>query len=91
MKARDKQFFNESTHEWGYVGWHVSNTRDDPFPYVTAGLKVADCSDYVWLDFNCTTAQEVPKRIKKLDVLIDSLTKLRAAMVEAGTPPKRYY
>tara|TARA_Y100001956_G_scaffold80092_2_gene94598 strand:- start:281 stop:580 length:300 start_codon:yes stop_codon:yes gene_type:complete len=79
----DKRFLNSSPHETGYVCWAVGLSVDNyDYRRVTCDLKIADCTDQIILDFACYKAEDIPKRIEKVDALIDSLQKLRASLVE---------
>lgn len=84
MKEREKQFLNDSHEEFGYVSWRVSVDKMGHNYYpVNSSLHIADCSDKITLDFDCRDTKSIDKRIAKLDVLIDSLLRMRTTLCKA--------
>lgn len=97
MIKRGKKFLNNSHEEHGSVSWHVTTGKDMDFYQSTCGgeLRIADCYKVITLDFDCEKVSHVDKRIAKLDVLIQELQEMRAALEgvkeEAKLKTKFYY
>jgi hypothetical protein len=98
MKARSKSFLSESYCEGGSISWSVSTeTTDGIFHDSTleSEVMITDCNSTIKLDFDCTKIEHIPKRIKKLNVLISELEYMRealeAALKEKEKKKKFYY
>jgi hypothetical protein len=94
MKFRGKRFISDSHEEYGSVGWYL-NTDGRMGLYTMDGeLRLGDCSEVIILDFSCYHSSDVPKRISKLDSLIEELQNMRDKMAfidEELSKSKKFY
>lgn len=95
MRARGKTYLNNSFNEGGSIKWKVLSGvhKEYKCDIINSELVITDCSNTIVLDFDCEKKAHIPKRIAKLDVLIDELSKMKAALVQAEneTKKKKFY
>jgi len=77
-----RKWLNPSSHEdTGHIKAFVSldtwPVDGVPCHDIEAGFDLADCARKVSLDFGCKTEVGALARIKKLNILIDTLTEMR--------------
>jgi hypothetical protein len=81
-----RRFLNKrGFHAGGYVFAYVedSSKRTDADAWVDIDFVVADCGRQVSLDFEVEPGK-LNNSLHKVDVLLDTLTRFRAALVEEG-------
>ena len=90
MLRRNKTFLNDSHDEGGSVNWYVQTDKYVGTGYeficgnctLDAELKISDCSNIINLNFDCEKVEHIPKRIKKLETLINELQDMKSALEE---------
>ena len=81
-----RRFLNKRGHHaGGYVLAYVENTtaRRDKNVYADIDLTIADCGRQISLGFD-VDPEYLANSLDKVDVLVDALTRFRAALVEEG-------
>jgi len=80
---KNKRFLSDDEHETGSICWYIEKNEDADFLTVNSSVKIYDCNRSVSLDFDCLDLEDIEGRVAKVDVLIEELTKLRGALLEA--------
>lgn len=77
MLYGDKRFLNEDPRETGAIAFCVETPTKirSKHDAVDASIHIQDCSSKVWLDLSFKTHTGLAKRLKKIDLMIDVLTK----------------
>lgn len=84
--GRDKRWLSSRFDEGGAIRWEIEQytfTNDKGVKKDKGNwgfLEFRDCSRLVSLDFHCNTKRDKVSRLKKLDTIITSLTKMRDAL-----------
>lgn len=81
-----RRFLNKRGHHaGGYILAFVEDTarRTDDDTWTDVEFTIADCGRQISLSFEVDPA-ELPNSLHKVDVLLDTLTKFRAALAEEG-------
>ena len=82
-----RRFLNRRGHHAGaYVLASVEDTtrrKPDDDAWVETDFVLSDCGRQIQLDFDVDPAG-LPNSLHKVDVLLDTLTRFRAALVEEG-------
>jgi hypothetical protein len=81
-----RRFLNRRGHHAGaYVLASVEDTsrRPDDVRWTEVEFVLSDCGRQIQLDFD-VDADSLANSLHKVDVLLDTLTKFRAALVEEG-------
>ena len=81
-----RRFLNKrGHHSGGYILAFVEDTskRTQDIDWTDTEFTVADCGRQISLSFE-VSPDELANSLYKVDVLIDSLTRFRAALVEEG-------
>lgn len=92
MMKRNKTFLSDSHEEFDSIRWNVgTNPNDCLRREVTAEVMITDCSKVICLDFDCQEQRHIDKRIAKVDILINELTKFRDALESCKKSKKYYY
>lgn len=92
MRYCSKQFLSTSPHESGSIITSVETplvkdlykySDSDYKPYLTAGVTFRAChGEPVNLDFDASSQKSFDKRLEKITLMIDELTKMRGQMTE---------
>lgn len=99
IRHRNKVFLSDSHEQGGSVTWNVAadkgvdddGKKKDP---ITSTLRITDCYRIVYLEFDCSKVKHIQKRIDKVDVLLEEITKFKEALLEAQEfhkPKSLYY
>ena len=96
LSKSDKRFLDTDDRfgndEFGSVSWNV---KLEPINYrskkekrniarIDADLRLTDCFKVITLSFHCDAeTSEIDARVQKLDTLIESLKRMREAMLDA--------
>lgn len=85
MRYSTKNFLSDSPDESGSIICKITSPRAselrqytvDQGGYLTASVRLADCADHIFLDFNAEGPKAYEKRVMKLDKLIEDLQAMR--------------
>lgn len=85
-----KEFLSQAYDESGSIVSQISTSlvkdiseyQIDKGGYIHASLKISDCNENIYLDFDATGADNYRKRVDKMDKLIDEITRFRNQYVE---------
>lgn len=87
MLYGDKKFLNDDPREMGSIAFNIESPKlgDKITKYDAVGvyLQMQDCSNRIDIDLSFKTEKGLDKRLAKLDVIIETLSKGRIAMEEA--------
>jgi hypothetical protein len=90
--SNNKVFLNDLPDETGSVCWSITKDSDGIGFFFSEGeLKLYDCSRSVTIDFSCFYESDIDSRITKANVLLDEITKMRAALIALKIPKKRFH
>ena len=79
-REQEAVFISPDLDEGGSVRWHIQpykNTKDSP--RMGCVLSITDCYRTIGLSFYCDSDEMYKERLQKLDNLISSLTRMKAA------------
>lgn len=92
FNKKGKEFLSEDSHEFGAVCYYVTvddktKDKDDPISFlgfsdIESELRIQDCNKSVTLEFSCDVSK-VQSRINKINTLINELSNMRDALIEA--------
>ena len=83
ISFRKRSFLNPaSTDQTSYVHAVVESSRDGEYPWGTNMLTIADCRRSVQIEFFLGTRRARRVALAKIDLLINILTRFRAALVK---------
>jgi hypothetical protein len=87
MRYTTKNFLSPSPEESGSIICKIETQRASDVKgnqwviqqggHMSASVRVADCSQHVYLDFDATGQKSFEKRVMKLDKMIDDLQAMR--------------
>jgi hypothetical protein len=90
MRFATKDFLSTSADESGSIICKLTTDRVKDMNswchsvksggYMSGNVRIADCSDHIILDFDCTGQKGFDKRVAKLDKLISKLQDMRHQM-----------
>lgn len=87
MLYGDKKFLNDDPREMGSIAFNIESPKlgdkINKYDEVDVCLQMQDCSRRINIDLSFKTEKGLDKRLAKLDVIIETLTKGRIAMEEA--------
>lgn len=90
MKRTNKSgrvWFNpRNLDDTGALSWNVQSSRVE---WANAHLTLRDCSRQIILDFSFGDSVEKKARLKKLDLIMDQLTKMRETLVSVRIRKKK--
>ena len=75
-----KRFLSETPNEFATVSYGVRVDPKDNYSLLDATVRITDCNNNVCISFDTFKKEHLKKRIKKLDVLIDTLQEFRAIL-----------
>ena len=82
ISFRKRSFLNPvSTDQVSYVHAVVESSRDGEYPWGANMLTIADCRRSVQLEFFLGTKRARRVSLAKIDLLLNILTRFRAALV----------
>jgi hypothetical protein len=88
-RMRVRKFLNlPGFHAGAYVFAEVEDSTNakrsdqDGWPWVEITLKLADCDRVVSFDFEFETARDRRNSLRKIDILVDTLTSFREALYQ---------
>src|SRR5690349_16516173 len=83
ISFRKRSFLNPvSTDQTSYVHAVVESSRDGEYPWGTNLLTIADCRRAVQLEFFLGTRRSRKLSLQKIDLLLNILTRFRAALTK---------
>lgn len=81
-----RRFINKRGHHaGGYILAFVEDTskRKGDDPWIDVEFTIADCGRQISLSFD-VASDELPNSLHKIDLLLDTMSKFRTALVEEG-------
>lgn len=75
-----KRFLSETPNEFATVSYTARVDPKDYYTLLDATVRITDCDNNVRIFFDAFKKEHLKKRIKKLDVLIDTLQEFRAIL-----------
>jgi len=83
---RKRSFLNPvSTDQTSYIHAVVESSHDGEYPWGTNMLTIADCKRVIQLEFFLGTRRYRRISLQKIDLLINILTRFRAALAKEIT------
>ena len=83
ISFRKRSFLNPvSTDQTSYIHAVVESSRDGEYPWGTNMLTIADCRRSVQIEFFLGTRRSRKLSLQKIDLLINILTRFRAALAK---------
>ena len=80
---RKRSFLNPvSTDQTSYIHAVVESSHDGEYPWGTNMLTIADCKRVIQLEFFLGTRRYRRISLQKIDLLINTLTRFRAALAK---------
>lgn len=85
MRYVSKEFLSPSAHESGSIVCtaetskpdHISSYRANQGGSIDGSIRISDCSEHVIIDFNATGQKAFEKRVKKIDKMLEEITRFR--------------
>lgn len=83
FSLRKRAFLNPiSTGQTSHVLAEVESSRNGEYPWGTNMLTIADCRRRIQLEFFLGTKQARQRSLRKINLLIDVLTRFRDALIK---------